>query len=129
MWKLFQRNRAARGIVEISAADLLALLEPLCGKLIILDLRRQDEVEHYPYVIPGALLTTRVDVPALITWLPLRSRVVLYATDNMPGSYSRLHLLRNDLSLYVLSGGLRAWWSAGFAMETVSLYAGLRARD
>lgn len=51
-------------MVEISAADLLALLEPLCSKLIILDLRRQDEVEHDPYVIPGALLMTKVGVPA-----------------------------------------------------------------
>jgi len=127
MWKLFQRNQALRGMVEISAADLSALLEPICSKLIVLDLRSQDEVEHYPYIIPGALLTTKVDVPALITWLPLRSWVVLYATDDMPRSYSRLHLLRNDLSFYVLSAGLRAWWRAGFAMETVSLYAGLRA--
>ena len=105
MWKLFQRNQAQKGMVEISAADLSALLKPLCSKLIILDLRRQDEVEHYPYIIPGALLTTKVDVPALITWLPLRSWVVLYATDDMPRSYSRLHLLRNDLSFYVLSAG------------------------
>ena len=115
--------------MEISAADLSALLGPLFSKLIILDLRGRDEVEHYPYIIPGALLTTKVDAPALITWLPLRSWVVLYGTDHIPGRYSRLHLLRNDLSFYVLSGGLRAWWSAGFAMETVSLYAGLRARD
>ena len=129
MWELLQRNQGLRGMVEISPADLSALLGPLFSKLIILDLRRQDEVDHYPYIIPGALLTTKVDVPVLITWLPLRSWVVLYATDDVPRSYSRLHLLRNDLSFYVLSAGLRAWWRAGFAMETVSLYAGLRARD
>jgi len=116
-------------MVEISAADLSALLKPPCSKLIILDLRRQDEVENYPYIIPGALLTTKVDVPVLITWLPLRSWVVLYATDDMPKSYSRLHLLRNDLSFSVLSAGLRAWWSAGLAMDTVSLYADLRIRN
>ncbi len=102
---------------------------PLFSKLIILDLRRQDEVDQYPYIIPAALLTKKVDVPVLITWLPLRSWVVLYATDDVPRSYSRLRLLRNDLSFYVLSTGLRAWWSAGFAMETVSLYASLRVRD
>jgi hypothetical protein len=130
MWKLFQRNQALRGMVEISAADLSVVLQPLCSKHIILDLRRQDEVEHYPYIIPGALLTTKVDVPAVITWLPLRSWVVLYATDNIPRSYSRLHLLRNDLSFYVLCAGLRAWWRAGFAMETVDLFAGdLRTQD
>ena len=129
MWELLQRNQGLRGMVEISAADLSALLGPLFSKLIILDLRRQDEVDHYPYIIPGALLTTKVDVPVLITWLPLRSWIVLYATDDVPRSCSRLHLLRNDLSFYVLRAGLRGWWSAGFAMETVSLYAGLRARD
>ena len=129
MWELLQRNQGLRGMVEISAADLSVLLGPLFSKLIILDLRRQDEVDHYPYIIPGALLTTKVDVPVLITWLPLRSWVVLYATDDMPRSYSRLHLLRNDLSFYVLSAGLRAWWRAGLAMETVSLYAGLRVRN
>ena len=117
-------------MAEISAADLLVALEPFCSNPIILDLRGQDDVECYPYIIPGALLTTKVDVPALITWLPPRNWVVLYATDNIPRSCSRLHLLRNDLSFYVLSAGLRAWWRAGFAMETVDLFAGdLRTRD
>jgi len=130
MWKLFHRNQALRGMVEISAADLLVALEPFASNPIILDLRGQDEVEHYPYTIPGALLTTKVDVPALIGWLPPRNWVVLCATDNIPRSYSRLHLLRDDLSFCVLSGGLRAWWSAGFTMETVDLYVGgLRTRD
>ena len=130
MWKLFQRNRALREMAEIDAADLLVAQEPLCSNPIILDLRGQDEVEHYPYIIPGALLTTKVDVPALIGWLPPRTWVVLCATDNIPRSYSRLHLLRDDLSFCVLSGGLRAWWSAGFAMEMVDLHAaGLRTRD
>jgi hypothetical protein len=129
MWKLFQRNRPLREMAEISAADLLVGLQPLCSNLIILDLRGKNEVEHYPYIVPGALLTTKVDVPALIGWLPPRNWVVLYATDNFPSSYFRLHRLGNDLSFYVLSGGLRAWWSAGFAMETVDLHAGgLRAR-
>jgi hypothetical protein len=117
-------------MAEISATDLLVVLQPLCSNLIILDLRGQDEVEHYSYIIPGALLTTKMNASALIGWLPPRNWVVLYAADNIPRSYSRLHLLRNDLSFYVLSGGLRAWWSAGFAMETVDLYAGgLRTRD
>jgi hypothetical protein len=111
-------------MADISAADLFVVLQPLCSNLVILDLRGQDEAEGYPYIIPGALLTTKVDVPALIGWVPPRNWVVLYATDDIPRSYSRLHRLRNDLSVYVLSGGLRAWWSAGFAMETVDLYAG-----
>jgi hypothetical protein len=34
------------------------------------------------------------------------------------------------LSFFVLSGGLRAWWAADLAMETVDVHAGgVRARD
>jgi len=130
MWEIFQRNRAKKGVVEISAADLSALLKPLSGKLIILDLRRRDEVEHYPYIIPGALLTAKIDVPSLIGWLPPRTWVVLYATDDIPRSFSNLHLLRNDLNFYALNGGLRAWWRDDLEMESIDIYAGgLRARD
>jgi hypothetical protein len=124
MWGIFQRNRALRGMVEISAEHLSVVMEPLCGKLMILDLRQRDEVEEYPRIIPGALLTAGMDVPALIGWMPPQTRIVLYATDRIPGSCSRLHLLRNDLSFYVLSGGLRAWWAADLAMDSVDLFAG-----
>jgi hypothetical protein len=111
-------------MVEISAEHLSVVMEPLCGKLMILDLRQRDEVEEYPRIIPGALLTAGMDVPALVGWVPPQTWVVLYATDRIPGSCSRLHLLRNDLSFYVLSGGLRAWWAADLAMDSVDLFAG-----
>jgi hypothetical protein len=124
MWKMFQAIRSARGILEISAAELSVLLEPLSSRLIILDLRRQDEVERYPYIIPGALLTAKMDVRALIGWLPSRTWVVLYATDDIPRSFSNLHLLRNNLNFYALSGGLRAWWRDDLDLEPVDLYAG-----
>jgi hypothetical protein len=130
VWEIFQRNRTARGIVEISAADLAVLLKPLSSKLMILDLRRRDEVEDYPHIIPGALLTAKTDVPSLIGWLPPRTWVVLYATDDIPRRFSNLHRLRNDLNFYALSGGLRAWWRDDLEMESVDLYAGgLRLRD
>jgi hypothetical protein len=128
MWKIFQRGGELREMVKISAADLSVLMEPLCNKLIILDLRARDEVEQYSYIIPGALLTTEVDPPMLIGWLPSQTWVVLYAMDSIPKSCSRLHLLRDDLSFYVLSGGLRAWWGADLAMDSVDQHAGsLRA--
>ncbi len=94
--------------MEISAKHLSVIREPLCSKLIILDLRRRDELEQYPRIIPGVLLTAGMDVPALIDWLPPQTWLVLYAMDTIPKSHSRLHLLRNDLNFYVLSGGLRA---------------------
>ena len=129
MWKR-QRSHALRGMVEISALDLSVLLDPLSSKLIILDLRRRDEVEQYPHIIPGALLTTQTDPPTLIGWLPPDAWVVLYAMDYIPRSCSRLHLLRNELNFYVLTGGLRAWWAAGLRMDSIDHYAGgLRARD
>lgn len=107
------------GMAEIRAADLSVLLKPLCSKLIILDLRRRDELEGYPYVIPGALPTAGIHLPGLIGWLPPGSWVVLYAMDRIPRSSSRLDLLRDDSSFFVLSGGLRAWWAADLAMEAV----------
>lgn len=119
MWKIFERDLKPKGIVEIRATDLSVLLEPLSSKLIILDLRRRDELERYPYVIPGALLTAGIDLPGLIGWLPTGTWVVLYATDCIPRSCSRLHLLRDDLSFFVLRGGLRAWWAADLAMQAV----------
>jgi hypothetical protein len=129
MWEIFRRNQALGGMAEINAEHLSVLMEALSGKLIILDLRRRDEVEGYPYIIRGALLTEGMDVPALIDWLPPHTWLVLYATDRIPRRCSHVHLLRNDLSVWVLSGGLRAWWRAHFALETVDLYAGgLRAR-
>jgi hypothetical protein len=117
-------------MAEIRAADLSVLLKSLGSKVVILDLRQRDELEVYRYIIPGALLTTGMDLPALISWLPPQTWVVLYATDRIPRSCSRLHLLRNDLSFFVLSGGLRAWWAADLAMEPMSLDAGsLRVTD
>ena len=70
MWKIFQRERTLTGMMEIRAADLAVLLKPLCSKLMILDLRRRDELERYPYIIPGAPPTAGIDLPGLIGWLP-----------------------------------------------------------
>lgn len=128
MWKLFKRTKEVGRMMEISAADLSVLMEPLHSKLIVLDLRMRDEVEQYPYMIPGALLTAQTVLPSLIGWLPPQTWIVLYAMDSIPRSCSRLHLLRNDLTFCVLAGGLRSWWSADLEMDSVEHYAGgLRA--
>jgi rhodanese-related sulfurtransferase len=96
---------------------------------VVLDLRPRDEVEQYPYIIPGALLTTEVDLAKLVGWLPPRTWLVLYATDRIPQTCSHLRLLRDDLSFYVLTGGLRAWWDANLEMDSVDHCAGgLRTR-
>ena len=55
MWKLFKRTKELGRTMEISAADLSVLMEPLHSKLIVLDLRVRDEVEQYPYMISVAL--------------------------------------------------------------------------
>jgi hypothetical protein len=130
MWRIFQGNRAAREISEFTVAELSVVLEPLSSSLIILDLPRRDDVDRYPYIIPGALLTANVDVRALIGWLPSRTWVVLYATDHIPKGLNHLPLLRSDLKFYAWSGGLRAWWRDDLELETVEPYAGgLRARQ
>jgi hypothetical protein len=49
MWRIFQGNRAARETSEITVAELSVLLEPLSSSLIILDLRRRDDVDRHPY--------------------------------------------------------------------------------
>ena len=117
-------------MVKISAWDLSVLLKSLGGRLIVFDLRGPDEAEQYPYIIPGALLTTETELAALIGWLPPSTPIVLYAMDRIPQSCSQLGLLRNDLSFYTLIGGLRAWWDADLEMDSVERYAGgLRARD
>jgi hypothetical protein len=130
MWKLFQRDQALRGVVKISALDLSVLLKSLDSRLIVFDLRGRDDAEQYPYIIPGALLTTETELLALIGWLPPSTPLVLYAMDRIPQSCFRLPPLRNDLSFYTLIGGLRAWWEADCEMDSVEHYAGgLRARD
>ena len=54
MWRIFQADRTLTGMAEIRAADLSVLVKPLCGKLIIYDLQRRDELERYRRIIPGA---------------------------------------------------------------------------
>ena len=68
MWKIFQGDRTLIEMTLIRATDLSVLLKSLSNKLIILDLRRKDELDDYPYIIPGALLMVGMDLPALIRW-------------------------------------------------------------
>jgi len=121
MWRLFQRQHPSMqgSIAQISPAGLSSILVNCPDKLIIFDLREYNEIELYPYIIPGALLTTNVSLPTLMPSIPLRSAVVLYAADQTPKNYSLLRLRALGSKFYVLNGGLRAWWEAHLPLESV----------
>jgi rhodanese-related sulfurtransferase len=129
MWKLLrtfcksrdgsvtQRNRSELGIAQISAVELASLFVQAPDNVMIFDLREPNEVEEHPYGIPGALLTTNVNLQALISWIPPKTAVVLYATADIPPRYALLHLLSTKLRFYALEGGLRSWRKTGLPME------------
>ncbi len=120
MWRLFQRRRSmTEPITQISARDLSSLLLSVPEKLIIFDLREQNEIDLYPYIIPGALLTTKVSVASLMPWAPPHSMVVVYATDQPPKDSSLPPLLTFDSKFHVLDGGLYAWWEARLPLESI----------
>lgn len=116
-----QRNRSEPGMSQISVVELASLLVLAAEGLMIFDVREVNEVEEHPYAIPGALLTTNVNLDALVPWIPLNTIVVLYATANIPARYAFLHLLSGQVRFYALEGGLRSWTEAGLPLEDVVL--------
>jgi hypothetical protein len=124
MWRLFQRQlqNAAKRLSRLSAADLYSKLADLLEKPIIVDIRECREIETFPYIIPGALLTTNVSLSAMIPWIPPRSTVVVYAFDDIPDNCTPLGAIAHASRGYVLNGGLRAWHRAGLPLESVTKY-------
>lgn len=121
MWRLFQRQRRSMDepIPQISPEDLSSMFVDCPNKPIMFDLRTRKEVDLYPYVIPGALLTTNVSVSTLLPSIPPRSTVVLYAAEQTPNNCSLARWQAPDSRFYMLKGGLRAWWEAHLPLESV----------
>jgi rhodanese-related sulfurtransferase len=105
------------GLQGISAMELAAFCWCASDRLIVFDLREISEVEEYPHAIPGALLTTHVDLTMLIPWIPPNTIVVLYGATDVPRRFARLRAPADEIKLYALRGGLRSWWQAGLPLE------------
>jgi rhodanese-related sulfurtransferase len=101
----------------ISAMELAAFCWCAPDRLIVFDLREISEVEEYPHAIPGALLTTHVEISMLIPWVPPNTIVVLYAATDVPRRFAHLRVPEDEIKLYALRGGLRSWWQAGLPLE------------
>lgn len=124
MWKLFQqrRQKMEEELSQLSASDLHSQLVTFSDKFVIFDIRGRREVEMFPYIIPGALLTTNVSLSAMISSIPPQSTVVLYASDNIPDNCIPHWAMGPGLRGCVLNGGLRAWYTARLPMESVTKY-------
>jgi rhodanese-related sulfurtransferase len=106
---------------KINAVQLAPLLWCASEKLIIFDVRTPAEVDEYPRTIPGALLTTHVDIHNLIPWVPPEAIVILYATDDIPRTFTHLTVSSDGPKVHLLAGGLRSWYQAGLPIEALNL--------
>ncbi len=85
MWRLFQqRQQMEEQLSQLGAADLYSQLVNCPDKLIVFDIREYSEIEIFPYIIPGAFLTTNVSLSATIPSIQPQSTVVLYASGQIP---------------------------------------------
>jgi len=129
MWKLLrmfcrsrdgdttQENPREPRISQICVAELASFRLRSPDQLMIFDLRESGEMEEHPYTILGALLTTNVNLHALVAWIPPETVVVLYVTSDLPPDFSSLHCPSRKLRFYALEGGLRSWREAGLPLE------------
>jgi hypothetical protein len=105
----------------IDAVSLASLSDRTGANLILFDLRQLQEIEQFSYSIPGALLTTNVNFPVLVRWVPPASTVAVFASESIPSHDERLGLPARKMTLYALDGGLRSWCKAGLPVEPVTL--------
>ena len=105
----------------IDAASLASLSDRAGANLILFDLRELHEIEDFSYSIPGALLTTNVNFPLLVRWVPPASTVAVFASETLSRTDARLRLPARRMTLYALDGGLRSWCKAGLPVEPVAL--------
>ncbi len=113
--------RGASRIAPINAISLASLSDSASESLILFDLRDLPEIERNSYSIPGALLTTNINLRAMIRWIPRDSTVVLFAEETIPPQDSRLRLPAKKLKMFALERGLKSWREAGLPLEPVAL--------
>lgn len=100
--------------------QLLAFYAQSPEALIIFDLRHSAEVERFPFVIPGALLTTRVNLLDLVDWIPPGAIVVLYGAERNSAYSNLVYRLPQDAHFHLLEGGVKSWQHARLPMEPVN---------
>lgn len=111
------------GTSHINAVQLASLFSCASQKLMVFDLRSLTEIEQYPRTIPGALLTTHVDLCTLVPWIPPETIVVLYATEEVPRRFAQLTVSPGRPKIRLLDGGLQLWCQEGLPVENVKVAA------
>lgn len=128
MWNLLQAIRNTKHVEQpqlasnatlIDSDHLLILYGQSSEKLILFDLRRKDEIDRFPFMIPGALLTTSVNILDLVDWIPSQAIVVLYGAEKIAAHADLIERLPADAHFYLLEGGIRSWKIAKFPMEPI----------
>lgn len=126
MWNLIQaflghseaqRPASSSNATVIGNEQLLAIYGQSQERLILFDLRHDAELEKFPFIIPGALLTTRVSVLDLADWIPPQAIVVLYGADDISAHSDLIERLPQDAHFYLLEGGVKGWQRARLPME------------
>jgi len=115
-----QRPALNSNATLIRNEQLLALYSQTPEKLIIFDLRPFAEVERFPFIIPEALLTTRVNLLDLVDWIPPQAIVVVYGADRITAHRDLIERLPQDAHFHLLEGGVKGWQRARLPMEPVS---------
>ena len=103
----------------IDREHLLILYGQSAERLILFDLRQKDDVDRFPFIIPGALLTTSANVLDLVDWIPPQAIVVLYGAEKMSAHAGLIARLPQDAYFYLLEGGIKSWRIAQFPMEPI----------
>jgi hypothetical protein len=103
----------------IDSEHLLILYGQSAEKLTLFDLRQKDDIDRFPFMIPGALLTTSANVLDLIDWIPPQAIVVLYGAEKISAHADLIASLPADAHFYLLEGGIKSWRIAKFPMEPI----------
>jgi len=87
---------------------------------ILLDVRRKDDYEQAPQMLPGAAWRDPQKIDTWIQSLPQNSIVVTYCVKGGPVSQSTVDRLRKEgFNASFLEGGLKAWVAGGNPVENV----------
>lgn len=127
MWDLLRvirgnkekRQNLSSNATLIDSQHLLILYGQSAEELILFDLRQTDELERFPFIIPGALLTNRARILDVMDWIPPQAIVVLYGAEKISAYSDLIRRLPQDAHFYLLENGVKSWRHAKFPMEPI----------